>query len=103
SHSIAGGQLAIVKGGKLVYAKSYGMADRSTQEPVTNRSLFRIASVSKPITALAIMKLVQDGKFTLDQPFFPILDLSIPLKPGQQIDPRFRKITIRKLLEHRGG
>src|SRR5262245_50701858 len=60
-HAIPGGALAIVRDGTLVYARGFGWADRDTQESVQPESLFRIASVSKPITAVAILKLVEAG------------------------------------------
>ena len=58
---IPGGAVAIVRDGKLVMARGYGMADVEGNEPVRPNSLFRIASISKPVTAVAILKLVQDG------------------------------------------
>src|SRR5262245_16378101 len=64
-HNIPGGQLAIVRQGKLVYARGFGWADRDAKEPVEPQSLFRIASVSKPITAVAILKLADQGKLKL--------------------------------------
>src|SRR5687767_12521825 len=54
--------LAVVKDRRLVYARGYGWADRERQEPVRPDSLFRIASVSKPITGVAVLKLVEDGR-----------------------------------------
>ena len=52
-HAVPGGQLAVTRRGKLVYQRGFGLADRDAQEPVTLSSLFRIASISKPITATA--------------------------------------------------
>src|SRR5262245_25256446 len=54
-HQIPGGALAIVKDGRLVYARGFGLADRDAKTAVQPESLFRIASVSKPITAVAIL------------------------------------------------
>src|SRR5688572_20448781 len=67
-----GGALAVVREGRLVYARGYGWADREAQKAVTTKSLFRIASISKPITALAILKLVQDGKLKLENRAFDL-------------------------------
>ena len=69
-YNVPGLSLAISKNGKLVYAKSYGKADVTAGTDVTNSSLFRIASVSKPITGIAIMKLVEAGQLSLDQKVF---------------------------------
>ncbi len=102
---IPGGALAVVKEGRLVYTKGYGWADREKKVPVAPTSLFRIASISKPVTAAAIFTLIQDKEnhLSLDTPVFPLL----PHKPlaGEegQVDPRLTTITIRQLLQHTGG
>src|SRR6516165_275473 len=59
--SIPGLSIAVTKNERLVFAKGYGFADTSTHAPVTPDSIFRIASISKPITAVAIMELVKAG------------------------------------------
>ena len=58
--NIPGGAVALVYDERLVMAEGYGLADRENSQPVTPESLFRIASVSKPITAVAIFKLYED-------------------------------------------
>ena len=103
ARGIPGGALAVVKDGRLVYAKGYGWADREKQIPATPTSLFRIASISKPITAVAILKLVENKKLTLDARAFDIVRMEPLLKVGQQIDPRLARITVRQLLQHTGG
>jgi N-acyl-D-amino-acid deacylase len=100
-HKVPGAALAVAKDGKLIYARGFGFADREKAEPVQPTSLFRIASVSKPFTAAAIMQLVDQGKLRLDQPWLPILGLH-PL-PDQHPDPRLSTITLTQLLQHRGG
>ena len=69
-HRIPGLSIALSKDGRLVYAAGFGQANKSTGEEVTPDHLFRIASVSKPITAVAIMKLAEEGKLSLDQKVF---------------------------------
>jgi N-acyl-D-amino-acid deacylase len=96
---VPGGSLAVAKGGRLLYAKGYGWADRDTKTPVTNESLFRIASLSKPITAVAILQLVEAGKVSLDANPFQLLDFD----PAKAKDPRLGRITVRHLLHHTGG
>src|SRR5690554_6487558 len=54
NYNVPGASLAISKDGKLVYSKGYGMADKSTEEAVTVNHRFRIASISKTITSIAI-------------------------------------------------
>jgi CubicO group peptidase (beta-lactamase class C family) len=68
--NIPGISVAIAKDGRLIYAKGFGYADTIKKEPVTTNSLFRIASCSKTITALGIMKLVEDNKLHLDDTVF---------------------------------
>jgi D-alanyl-D-alanine carboxypeptidase len=69
-YNIPGASLAISKNGKLVYVKGYGKANVATGENVTPSSRFRLASVSKTFTGVAIMKLIQDGQFTLESNVF---------------------------------
>ncbi len=103
--NIPGGALAIVENGRLIYARGYGYADRDKKIPVLPTSLFRLASVSKPITAVAVMSVVQDPRYrlSLDTKVFPLLGLKPFLKPGRQMDARLNDITVRHLLEHAGG
>ncbi|HUR46997.1 MAG TPA: serine hydrolase domain-containing protein, partial [Candidatus Saccharimonadales bacterium] len=98
---IPGGALAVVRGKRLVYAQGYGIANRELNTPVRPNSLFRIASISKPFTAVAVLHLIEKGKLRLDQPVIPLLALSLCGKIGK--DPRWQKITIQQLLQHTGG
>ena len=59
---VPGGALAVVKDRRLVYARGYGWANREQRIAVQPTSLFRIASISKPFTAVAVLKLVEQGK-----------------------------------------
>ncbi len=103
-HHVPGAALAITKGGKLVYSRGFGYADIAAKEQVQPTSLFRIASVSKPITAVAILQLIEAGQLKLDDPVFSILDFEAEIKAaGSAFDKRLRNVTIRHLLEHRGG
>lgn len=102
-HSIPGASLAITDESRLVYARGFGYADVGRGEPVTPQSLFRIASISKPITAVAILQLVEQGKLSLDSKVFELLDLEPHLEAGAKFDERQNSITIEHLLQHRGG
>jgi CubicO group peptidase (beta-lactamase class C family) len=101
-YGIAGAAVAVSRNGRLVFARGYGYADKEAREPVAPDALFRLASVSKPITAVAILKLVEEGKLNLDAKALDILSHLKPA-PGAQVDPRFRQVTIRQLLWHAGG
>jgi N-acyl-D-amino-acid deacylase len=99
---IPGGAFAVMKDGEILLARGYGYANVELGEVVQPDSLFRIASVSKPITAVAVLQLVEEGKLNLDSPAFQLLDDLQPLE-GLGVDPRIDQITIRHLLEHAGG
>ena len=100
-HEIPGGVLGIARAGKVAYAKGFGVANANTGERVTVESRFRLASVSKPITATAVLKLCEQGKLGLDESVLPRLELE-PLS-GKYGDSRWGQITVRHLLQHSGG
>lgn len=102
-HRVPGCAVAISRNGKLVYSRGFGFADLTAQEPVKPTSLFRIASISKPITAVAILQLIEQGKLKLNDRAFDILEDKPLLLGDAKIDERQKEITIRNLLEHRGG
>jgi len=100
---IEGASLAVTKDERLVYAKGFGTANDETGEKVKPGHLFRIASVSKLITAVAIMKLYEEGYLDLDETVFGengILNDSIY---RDYRDPRIEQITVRHLLNHTAG
>lgn len=99
---IPGGVVAVVQDGRLIFAHGYGWADKENRFPVQPDSLMRIASVSKPITAAGILKLVEDGKLSLDAPAMALLP-EIQSPNGTVADKRFNDVTIRQLLQHAGG
>jgi N-acyl-D-amino-acid deacylase len=86
-----------------VYARGFGHADVEKQEPVRPASLFRIASVSKPVTAAAVLHLVEKGRLKLDDKVFEILKLEPYLEPGAKLDPRLRHIEVQHCLRHTAG
>jgi CubicO group peptidase (beta-lactamase class C family) len=99
---IPGASLAVAKDGRLVLARGYGYSDVGQGKPVTPDLRFRLASLSKSLTASAIMKLAEQGALDLDDPALPLLGAWAP-PPAQLVDPRVNLITIRHLLTHRGG
>jgi CubicO group peptidase (beta-lactamase class C family) len=102
TYGIPGGAVAVVRDGKLFYARGFGYADVENRTPVQPDALFRIASVSKPITSAAIMKLVEEGKLALDDRVAPFIADLTPAA-GAIVDPRWEQITVRHLLNHTGG
>ena len=101
-YRIPGGAIAVMKDGKLVFARGYGYANREAREPLQPDSAFRVASLTKPITSAAILKLVEEGKLNLDDKVFDFLANIRPL-PNAKVDPRLANITVRELLWHAGG
>lgn len=102
-YEINGGQLAITYEGRLVYNRGFGLADTLQKTLVQPYSIFRLASVSKVITSIAIMKLFENNRFKLDDKVFGtngILNDSI-YKVVK--DARIYQITIRQLLSHSSG
>ena len=101
-YAIPGGAVAVLRDGRLIYARGFGFADVENKRPVQPDALFRIASVSKPITGVAIMKLVEEGKLALDDRVAPFIAHLTPAQ-GATVDARWEQITIRHLLNHTGG
>lgn len=100
---LVGAALAVTRNSKLVYARGFGYADISERTPVEPTTLFRIASISKPITSVAIMKLVQQRKLDLDDKVLEVLEMEPFLEDGTALDPRMKTVTIRHLLNHSAG
>ncbi len=99
--NIPGVAVAVAKDGHLILARGYGYADKESKTPVQPDMLFRIASITKPITSATVLRLVEQGKLHLDDRFSEILRPEFPLP--KKADPRLRKITLRNLLQHTGG
>jgi CubicO group peptidase (beta-lactamase class C family) len=99
-HNVAGATVAIGYEGELLYSRGFGWADVETQTPMLPDAVMRIASLSKPVTAVATMQLVEQGRLKLDAEVMPLLR-----KAGFQspVDDRWNQITVRQLLQHTGG
>lgn len=112
---IAGGVALVARHGKVAYLKAVGNADRDAKKLMRADNIFRICSMTKPLTSVAVMMLYEEGRFTLNQPvsdFIPefksvkVLDPPFPQDktspPGALVDAK-RPITIRHLLTHTSG
>jgi len=96
-NDIAGGTVAVVKDGKLIFAQGYGYADVAKRTPVVaDKTLFRIGSISKLFTWTAVMQQVTAGKIDLDADINKYLDFKIPEKYG-------KPVTMRDLMTHTAG
>src|SRR5205823_5984985 len=94
---IAGGVVAVVKDGELLFTKGYGYSDVAAHEPVDpDKTLFRPGSVSKLFTWTAVMQLVGQGKLDLDRDVNTYLDFHIPDRPDGPI-------TLRNIMTHTPG
>jgi CubicO group peptidase (beta-lactamase class C family) len=112
---IPGAVALVARHGKIAYLQAVGMADRSAGKPMRTDTIFRICSMSKPITAVAVMILYEEGRFALSDPvsnYLPefkhmkVLDPPSPQDktspPGALVDAK-RPITIFNLLTHTAG
>jgi CubicO group peptidase (beta-lactamase class C family) len=97
-YRIPGVSLALIKDGKLVYHKTYGVRNSMTGEKVTDQTLFEAASITKPVFAFAVERLADRGVINLDKPLYEYL----PYKDIEN-DERYKLITARHVLTHRSG
>src|SRR5438105_3153767 len=107
---IAGAVTLVLRHGQVAFFKAQGMADREAAKPMQRDSIFRICSMTKPITTVGAMILYEEGKFLLDDPISKYLhefkDPKVLVKPanGQPYTiPAKGEITIRDLLRHTSG
>jgi D-alanyl-D-alanine carboxypeptidase len=89
-----GAAIIVVKGGRVIFRKGYGLANLELTVPVRPETVFRLCSVTKQFTAVAVMMLVEQGKLALDDPITKFF-------PDYPTDGR--KITVENLLTHTSG
>lgn len=92
--AVPGASLIVIRDGRVIYRNAYGMADLEHQVPATTHTDYRLASVTKQFTAMAIMLLAGDGRLRYDQPVREILP---------ELPPAAAPVTIRHLLNHTSG
>ena len=107
---VAGAVTLVVRHGKVAWFKVQGMQDREAAKTMPTDAMFRICSMTKPITTVAAMMLYEEGKFLLDDPVSKYLpefkDMKVLVKPAE--GPRYtipatKDITIRDLMRHTSG
>lgn len=101
NHGVRGISLAVTRNDSLLYAKGYGWADQEAGVAMEPRSIMRLASASKLLTAIAIMKLKEQRLLRLDSKVFDILNDTA--YANAMCDPRMADITVDNLLLHMGG
>lgn len=95
---VPGLSIAFIKDGKVLLNRGFGIKSAATREPATDDTVFEAASLSKPVFAYAVLKLVDAGKIDLDKPLAEYLD-----KPYIDGDDRVKQITARRVLTHTTG
>lgn len=101
---VLGASVALAKDGRLVYERAFGYADVARTTPLQPYHLLRVASLSKSVTALAMMKLVETGQLQLTHPVFGPQGYLTAAAYTQEIrDPRLYQVTVQQLLEHTAG
>ena len=106
TYDIPGASVAIAKEGKIVYMRAFGSSDISRTIATQPYNLFRIASCSKPVTSIAIMKLVENGQLSLSAKVFGtggILQNHPMFSTANITDSRIYNITVQQLMEHSAG
>src|SRR5262249_29115318 len=109
--TIPGATLLIVRSGKIAFYESFGWLDPATKTPMPKDAIFRIYSMSKPITSVAAMILVEQGKLFLSDPVqkyipaFAELKVAVQKPDTQTVDlmPATRPITVQDLMRHTSG
>ncbi len=99
-HRTPGVSVAVIAGGEIEWARGYGLMSSEGQRPVTADTLFQAASISKPVTAMVALRLVELGKLSLDE------NVNARLRSWEAVENDFcktEKVTLRRLLSHTAG
>ena len=99
-YKVPGVSVAYFENGKIAWTRTYGLADVASKKPVTTETLFQAASISKPVSALAMLRLVQDGKLALDE------DVNTRLRAWKVPENEFtkdQKVILRRIVSHSAG
>jgi CubicO group peptidase (beta-lactamase class C family) len=102
---LAGVTTLVARHGKVVYLDAYGVQDLTTRKPVARDTIFRLASMTKPIVGVAMMMLWEQGKWTLDDPVAKHIPEFGGLKvatPSGEV-PQIKPMTMRQLMSHTAG
>jgi CubicO group peptidase (beta-lactamase class C family) len=114
NNELPGAVVLIARNGKIVMFESYGFRDKDAKVAMTNDTIFRIASMTKPIVTLAAMMLMEEGKLTLADrvstyiPAFADTKVAVPKKKEDGtvemvLEPQFRPMTVHDLMRHTSG
>jgi len=92
---VPGLAIALIRNNQIVWSDGFGVANRLTDRPVSSKTVFEVASISKVVTAYTALRLVEEGKLSLDEPVHTYLK-----KPWLPPSVFADKITLRHLLSH---
>jgi CubicO group peptidase (beta-lactamase class C family) len=96
---VPGLSIALVRNGKVAWVRAIGLKDSKSRYPVTEETVFEAASLSKPVFAYGVLKLVDAGRLDLDKPLNQYLPGEYDVGP----DPRLSQVTARRVLTHTAG
>lgn len=99
-YHVPGVSVAFLDHGEIAWTRTYGFADVAAKTPATPETLFQAASISKPVSALAMLRLVQEGKLNLDE------DVNVKLRAWKVPENEFtkeQKVTLRRIVSHSAG
>ena len=99
-YGVPGVSLAVIHDGKIAWTKTYGIMDKDTQEPVTGQTLFQAGSISKPVASYGALRMVEQGKFGLEE------DVNTYLTSWKVPENEFtaqKKVTLKNLVSHSAG
>ena len=100
---IPGAVVLVARNGKIAYEKAFGYQNREDKIPMKPDAIFRIASMSKPITSVAVMMLAEEGKIDLAAPVSQYLPEFKDMKVASDAEPATRPMTVQDLLRHTSG
>lgn len=111
AHHVSGAVTLVARRGKVVHFEAQGVKDLDSKQPMAKDTLFRMASCTKPVTGVAIMMLVEEGKIRLSDPVskfipeFKGMKVAVQREPEAEVQliPAEREITIRDLMTHTSG
>ncbi len=121
--SVSGAVTLVARRGRIAHFEAHGLADLESKKPMARDTIFRLASMSKPITAVAVMMLVEEGRIRLSDPVsrfipeFKEMQVAVPrqttlppVAPGQParepeyyVIPASREVTVQDMLTHTSG
>jgi CubicO group peptidase (beta-lactamase class C family) len=99
-YNIPGVSVAVFKDHKVIWARGYGVMDAGTNEPVTEKTLFVAGSISKPVAVMGALRLVQEGKLSLDENINAYL---VSWKLPENEFTEKEKVTLRRIMSHSAG